>query len=75
METSAHNLSTLFSQLGLPDQPADIDVFIATHHLRSGTTLDAAAFWTPVQAALLRQGLADDADWSSAIDELATRLS
>jgi hypothetical protein len=31
MESPTHNLPSLFKQLGLPDEPVDIDKFIATH--------------------------------------------
>ena len=34
-----------------------------------------APFWTPAQAALLREALNQDADWAEAADELAARLS
>ncbi|MBV8621036.1 MAG: DUF2789 domain-containing protein [Curvibacter sp.] len=75
MDTSPHDLPHLFRQLGLPSSPADIDAFVSSHRLPPGTTLPLAAFWTPAQAALLTEGLCADADWSEAIDELATRLS
>ena len=75
MDTNPHNLPNLFKQLGLPGQAADIDAFIATHRLPQGTALVDAAFWTPGQAAFLKQSLADDSDWSEVVDELATRLS
>lgn len=75
MDTNPHNLPNLFKQLGLPGQATDIDAFIATHRLPQGTALADAAFWTPEQAAFLKQSLADDSDWSEVVDELATRLS
>ena len=33
-----------------------------------------APFWTPAQADFLRQALAEDADWSEEVDELAVLL-
>ncbi len=75
METSLHDLSHLFRQLGLPAEPADIDAFSARHRLRAGETLCEAAFWTPVQAHFLAQAMAQDSDWSDAADHLAVRLS
>ena len=75
MDTTPHDLPTLFRQLGLPNRPADIDAFITAHRLPAGTLLPQASFWNPAQAALLAEGLRDDAAWSEAIDELAARLS
>ena len=75
METNPHTLETLFIQLGLPHQPAEIDAFVATHRLPKGTALADAPFWTTAQAALLRQSLTDDADWCAVVDGLALSLS
>ena len=75
METNPHDLSSLFAQLGLPSSVADIEAFIASHGLPAGISLAEASFWNPVQAAFLTQALADDSDWSEAVDELAARLS
>ena len=46
MDTSLHTLSTLFAQLGLPDSPADIGAFIASHPLPTDTAIEDAPFWT-----------------------------
>ncbi len=32
--------------------------------------LDQGAFWTPAQARLLRESLAQDADWAPMVDRL-----
>ena len=75
MESNVHPLGELFQQLGLPAEPRDIERFLAAHRpLPAGTRLAEAKFWTPAQAALLREGLCDDADWSAAIDLLAVLL-
>jgi hypothetical protein len=34
-----------------------------------------APFWTPAQAAFLQQAVAQDSEWTTAVDELAVRLS
>lgn len=76
MEPTFHRMSELFRQLGLPDDPAAIEDFLARHRpLPLGLALPEASFWTPSQAALLRDKLAEDADWAELIDELAAMLS
>ncbi len=74
MDTSLHTLCTLFAQLGLPDSPADIRAFIASHPLPADTAIEDAPFWTVAQAAFLKQALDDDADWAELVDTLAARL-
>lgn len=70
-----HNLATLFAQLGLPNDPAAIDTFIAAHRpLPEGLSLAEAPFWTPAQAAFLAEELQADADWTEIIDELNSKL-
>lgn len=75
METNPHDLSSLFLQLGLAGELTDMDAFVMAHRLESGTALTDAPFWTPAQAKFLKQALADDSDWSAAVDALAVRLS
>lgn len=74
MDTSLHTLCALFAQLGLPDSPADIGAFIASHPLPAGTAIEDAPFWSTSQAAFLKQALDDDADWAELVDTLAARL-
>jgi len=74
MDTSLHTLCTLFAQLGLPDSPAAIAAFIASHPLPAGTAIEDAPFWSTSQAAFLKQALDDDADWAELVDTLAARL-
>nr|WP_067290449.1 DUF2789 domain-containing protein [Marinobacterium profundum] len=75
MDTSQHSMHNLFEQLGLPSGEADVDQFIRIHRLFSqDIQLDQATFWTPVQAAFLREAIDDDSDWSEVVDELNTRL-
>ena len=71
MDTSNHDLSALFLQLGLPHQPSDIDRFIQNHNpLESNIPIDQAPFWTPGQAAFLREAISEDSDWCVSVDEL-----
>lgn len=75
MDTSPHSLCTLFAQLGLASDTASIKQFICSHQLPAEVAIDAASFWTPSQAAFLKDELNNDADWAEMIDELAVLLS
>ena len=76
MESSIHQLGDLFRQLGLPDDPASIEAFIAAHRpLPAGVALADASFWTPSQAQFLREELSEDADWAEVVDSLGALLS
>lgn len=76
MENAIHKLSDLFRQLGLPDEPAAIEAFIAAHRpLPHGVALTDAPFWSPSQAQFLREELSEDADWAELVDALALLLS
>ncbi|MGY1892663.1 DUF2789 domain-containing protein [Pseudomonas sp. SDT291_1_S447] len=75
MESPTHNLPSLFKQLGLPDEPVDIDKFIATHSpLKPDLHLADAFFWTKSQAEFLRDEILDDADWAEVVDQLNVLL-
>ena len=66
----------MFGQLGLPDDTASIEAFIASHRpLPPEVALADAPFWTPSQAQFLREEIAEDADWAEIIDSLAALLS
>ena len=71
MEQPIHSLASLFKQLGLDADAASIDAFIASHSpLPAGMKIGDAPFWTPSQAALLKEEVLDDADWAVVVDEL-----
>lgn len=71
MELSNHKLTDLFRQLGLADDHASIASFIAGHRPLAGSTpLADASFWSPAQAAFLREEIAEDADWAELVDQL-----
>ena len=75
MEASLHTLNNLFAQLGLPSNDDEIENFIQTHsHLAGYLTLAEAPWWTPSQAAFLREEILKDADWAEVIDQLNARL-
>ena len=72
MELSAHNVQALLFQLGIF---TDADDFIAAHRLPPGQALGDAPFWRPEQAEFINRAHEEDAQWSAAVDELASRLS
>ena len=75
METPIHSINSLFKQLGLPSETAEIDAFIEIHcPLPDHCLLHEAAFWTASQATFLSEEIEDDADWAEVVDELNARL-
>jgi hypothetical protein len=75
MEQPTHSLPSLFKQLGLPDEPVDIEKFIATHSpLKPDLHLADAFFWTKSQSQFLRDEILDDADWAEVVDQLDVLL-
>lgn len=75
MDTSAHDMHTLFDQLGLPSSSDEIERFIAAHReLRKTDCLSEASFWSPAQAAFLREAINEDSDWAEVVDQLDARL-
>uniref|UniRef100_A0A486XIC5 DUF2789 domain-containing protein n=1 Tax=Rheinheimera sp. BAL341 TaxID=1708203 RepID=A0A486XIC5_9GAMM len=74
MDTSVHNLKTLFAQLGLRNSENDIAQFLSQHKLAAGTAIEDAPFWQPSQASFLRESLKQDAEWCEIIDELSSLL-
>lgn len=75
MEASLHTLNNLFAQLGLASSDEDIENFIRTHsHLAGYISLADAPYWTPAQAAFLREEILKDADWAEVVDQLNVRL-
>jgi len=75
MESFNHDIPHLFQQLGLPDSPSEISNFIVNHKLKyDGHRLAEAEFWSPAQAAFLRESILQDSDWAEAIDQLDALL-
>ena len=75
MESQLHDMHNLFAQLGLPSDSTAIERFIDAHSpLAEAVSLSEAAFWSPAQAAFLRDELLEDADWAEVIDELNSAL-
>lgn len=75
MQTPVHRFHDLFAQLGLPNDPASIGRFIASHApLAPNLKLHAAPFWTAAQSAFLREACMQDADWAELADQLSSAL-
>ncbi|MGR9074275.1 MAG: DUF2789 domain-containing protein [Gammaproteobacteria bacterium] len=75
MDTSTHDMSALFAQLGLPGEAAEIERFIETHRpLENRMLLHEADFWNAAQAAFLKEAIENDSDWAERVDELDALL-
>lgn len=75
MYPNHHHFCELFAQLGLPADPPGIAAFIQAHSpLPDDLRLEDASFWSPSQAALLRQHIMDDSDWAVVVDQLNLAL-
>lgn len=75
MDTSNHySMCNLFAQMGLPNQPEQVNKFLREHRLVDGQVIAAADFWTPAQASFLMEAIADDSDWSELVDHLDAAL-
>lgn len=75
MNPHFHRFTDLFAQLGLASEPDAIEQFLHKHApLAAELRLSEAPFWTPAQAALLRESLRADADWAEVVDQLNAAL-
>ena len=75
MNKPMHHFADLFAQLGLPNDDLAIQHFIACHApLSPDFRLAEAPFWTPAQAAFLREAILQDSDWVEMVDQLSVAL-
>jgi hypothetical protein len=74
MDTTKHNLSTLFDQLGLASGHDEIEAFFAEHRIDKSTPLANAPFWNEAQRQFLTESIEQDADWAEMIDMIDVRL-
>lgn len=75
MNPPIHHFSELFAQLGLPSDNAGVQAFLAAHTPLAGDVrLPDAHFWTPAQAAFLRESVLQDSDWAELVDQLSEAL-
>ena len=69
-------MRSLFAQLGEPDDDAAVSRFVDLNApMPDGMRLHEAPFWTPSQAAFLREAIGLDAEWAKVVDDLNTRLN
>ena len=75
MEHAFHPFHELFEQLGLGSSADEIRAFLHAHApLPRAVALPDAPFWTPSQAAFLREALMADSDWAEVVDALNAAL-
>lgn len=74
MDTQFHSMENLFLQLGLDNRSEAIEQFIDNHRINQDQPLDQAEFWTPAQAAFIRECLEADSDWAEIVDQLNAML-
>lgn len=75
MEHPFHPFHELFEQLGLGSSAEEIHAFLRSHApLPHQVALPDAPFWTPAQAAFLREALLEDSDWAEVVDALNAAL-
>ena len=75
MDNPSHPFHALFEQLGLPSDAPGIADFLARHApLADPVRLPDASFWSPAQAAFLREALQQDSDWAELADQLSQAL-
>lgn len=68
------SLALLFSQLGLANSLAAIELYVRTHQLNASQNLHDAPFWSKSQRDFLISHLIQDDDWVMWIDELNQQL-
>lgn len=74
MDTSSHDLSNLFAQLGLEGDPAAIHAFAQTHQIDAHVPITEATFWTAAQMRFLKDCYLQDSDWVPVVDDLNVLL-
>jgi hypothetical protein len=75
MHKPLYTLNTLFAQLGLDDSDEAIEKFIASScPIPESVPLHAAPCWSRGQSDLLREAIANDADWAEVVDQLNALL-
>ncbi|SJM94960.1 conserved hypothetical protein [Crenothrix polyspora] len=71
MDISTHTMQTLFCQLGLADDEAQITAFVEKYRpLPQHIALPEAYFWNEAQSMFLIEAIEDDSDWCELVDKL-----
>ncbi len=68
------SMELLFSQLGLANSAAAIELYVRTHQLQAHQNLHDATFWNKSQRDFLISHLVQDDDWVMWVDELNQQL-
>ena len=75
MNKPMHRFSDLFAQLGLPNDELAIKHFLTNHApLHGDLRLHEAPFWSPAQAAFLREAILQNSDWVQTVDQMSAAL-
>ena len=74
MDTSNHNMTGLFAQLGLDSTRSGIYHFVKANNIEPDITIVEADFWSSSQASFIADSLEQDGDWSEIIDQLDAML-
>jgi hypothetical protein len=75
MELRTHDRASLLAQLGQASDGQAMARFVAGHRpLPGNLRLHDASFWTPAQAAFLREAMLEDGAWSDVVDQLNREL-
>lgn len=74
MITETARMTNLFEQLGLASSPEAIEEFLYNNELPDGVSIVDAPFWTVAQAAMLKEMLEQDTNWSLIVDQLSEAL-
>lgn len=74
MSNARPRMTNLFLQLGLDSSPQAIEDFIRNNPLADDVHILEAPFWNASQAAVLREMLCSDGDWSLVVDQLSEAM-
>ena len=74
MDTQIHDMTNLFSQLGLPADDKSINQFLGAHYLDDTMKLTDAPFFNTGQKSFISESIEQDSDWCEMIDQMDVRL-
>lgn len=74
MITVTPRMTNLFLQLGLDASPEAIERFMFDNELPEHVHILEASFWNESQAAMLKEMLCSDGEWSLVVDQLSEAL-
>lgn len=74
MITVTPRMTNLFLQLGLDSSPEAIERFMFDNELPDDVHILNASFWSESQAAMLKEMLCSDGEWSLVVDQLSEAL-